>query len=58
MASEPFAARALLSGLEMLGERIAWETMIERCHNGITKEAIAEALKLSGEALLKRADEA
>jgi uncharacterized protein (DUF433 family) len=37
--------------LEMLGDGMAWETIIERCHNSIGKEAIAEAVKLSGEAL-------
>ena len=43
--------------LEMLGEGMAWETIIEQCHNSITKDAIAEAVKLSGEAFLKHADE-
>jgi uncharacterized protein (DUF433 family) len=43
--------------LEMLADGMAWETIIEQCHNSITKEAIAEAVKLSGEAFLKRAEE-
>jgi len=43
--------------LEMLAEGLAWETIIEECHNSITKDAIAEAIKLSGEAFLKHADE-
>jgi hypothetical protein len=27
---------------------MAWETIIERCHHSITKDAIAEASKLCG----------
>jgi hypothetical protein len=43
--------------LEMLVDGMAWETIIEQCHNSITKNAIAEAVKLSGEAFLRHADE-
>jgi uncharacterized protein (DUF433 family) len=43
--------------LEMLADGMAWETIIEQCHNSITKDAIAEAVKLSGEAFLRHADE-
>ncbi len=43
--------------LEMLADGMDWETIIEQCHNSITKDAIAEAVKLSGEAFLKLADE-
>ena len=43
--------------LEMVADGLAWETIIERCHNSITRDAIAEAVKLSGEAFLKHADE-
>jgi uncharacterized protein (DUF433 family) len=43
--------------IEMLADGMAWETIIEQCHNSITKDAIAEAVKLSGEAFLKHADE-
>lgn len=43
--------------LEMLAEGLAWETIIEECHDSISKEAIAEAIRLSGEAFLKHADE-
>jgi len=43
--------------LEMLADGLAWETIIQECHNSITKDAIAEAIKLSGEAFLKHADE-
>ena len=43
--------------LEMLADGMAWESIIEECHNSITKDAIAEAVKLSGEAFLKPVDE-
>lgn len=43
--------------LEMLAEGLAWETIIEECHYSITKDAIAEAIRLSGEAFLRHADE-
>ncbi len=43
--------------MEMLAEGMSWETIIEQCHNSITKDAIAEAVKLSGEAFLKHTDE-
>ena len=38
--------------LEMLADGMAWETIIEQCHDSITKDAIAEAVKLPGEPLL------
>jgi uncharacterized protein (DUF433 family) len=41
--------------LEMVAEGLAWETIIEEWHDSITKEAIAEAVKLSSEAFLKHA---
>jgi uncharacterized protein (DUF433 family) len=43
--------------VEMLARGMAWETIIEECHHSITKEAIAEAITLSGEAFLKHANE-
>jgi uncharacterized protein (DUF433 family) len=43
--------------LDMLARGLAWETIVEECHHSITKDAIAEAVKLSGEAFLKHADE-
>lgn len=43
--------------LEMLADGLAWESIIEQCHNSITKDAIAEAIKLSSEAVLKHTDE-
>lgn len=43
--------------LEMVAEGMVWENIIEQWHGNITKEAIAEAVKLSSEAFLKYADE-
>ena len=43
--------------LEMLADGLSWETIIEECHNSITKDAIAEAVKLAGEAFVRHADE-
>ncbi len=43
--------------LEMMAEGMAWESIIEQCHHSITKDAIAEAIKLAGEAFLNHADE-
>ncbi|MBM4044003.1 MAG: DUF433 domain-containing protein [Planctomycetes bacterium] len=43
--------------LEMVAEGMAWEAIIEQWHGSITKEAIAEAVKLSSEAFLKHVDE-
>lgn len=43
--------------LSMVTKGLAWETIVERCHNSITKDAIAEAVKLASEAFLKHADE-
>ncbi|MBM4457275.1 MAG: DUF433 domain-containing protein [Chloroflexi bacterium] len=43
--------------LDMLAEGLAWETIIEECHNSIGKDAIAEAIKLSGQAFIMHADE-
>jgi hypothetical protein len=36
---------------------MAWEAIIERWHGSISKEAIAEAVRLAREALLNHADE-
>ncbi|MBI4785943.1 MAG: DUF433 domain-containing protein [Chloroflexi bacterium] len=35
--------------LEMVAAGLAWETIIAECHNSITKDAIVEAVSLSGE---------
>ncbi len=42
--------------LQMVAQGMAWETIIYECHNTITKDAIAEAVKLSSEAFIKHAD--
>ena len=43
--------------LDMVARGMAWETIVDECHNSITQAAIAEAVKLSGEAFLKHANE-
>jgi len=40
--------------LEMVAEGLAWETIIEQWHQDITKEAIAEAVKLSSDVFSTR----
>ena len=41
--------------LDLLAKGMSWEQIIEQCHGSISAEAIAEAVKLSGEAFLKHA---
>lgn len=43
--------------IEMLANGLAWETIIEQCHNSIGREAIAESIRLSGLAFLKHVDD-
>ncbi len=43
--------------LEQVASGMAWETIIEEWHDSITKEAIAEAVQLATQALMKHADE-
>jgi uncharacterized protein (DUF433 family) len=43
--------------LEMVAEGLAWETIIEQWNGSISKDSIAEAVKLSSEAFLKHTDE-
>ncbi|MEW5941604.1 MAG: DUF433 domain-containing protein [Chloroflexota bacterium] len=43
--------------LEMVADGMAWETIIEQWRNDITKEGIAEAVRLSSEAFFKHTDE-
>ncbi len=43
--------------LEMVAEGMAWETIVEQWHNSVSKDAIAEAVRLSSEAFLKHAEE-
>jgi uncharacterized protein (DUF433 family) len=42
--------------LEMLAEGLLWDEIIYECHNRISRDAIAEAIRLSGQAFLKHAD--
>ncbi len=43
--------------LEQVAEGSAWETIIEEWGGAVTEEAIAEAVHLASQALLKHADE-
>lgn len=43
--------------LEQVASGMAWETIIEEWHDSITKEAIAEAVQLAMQALMKHSDE-
>ena len=43
--------------LDLLAKGLSWEQISELCHHSISAEAIAEAVKLSGEAFLKHAEE-
>lgn len=36
---------------------MAWETIVEEWHKSISKEAIAEAVELATQALMKHSDE-
>lgn len=42
--------------LEQVASGMAWETIIEEWHDSITKEAIAEAVQLAMQALMKHSD--
>ena len=43
--------------LDQVSSGMAWEAIIEEWNGNITKEAIAEAVQLATQALLKHADE-
>ena len=43
--------------LEQIAEGLAWETIIEEWRGSINREAIAEAVRLSGQAFLDHAEE-
>lgn len=43
--------------LEMVATGMAWETIIEQCHNSITKEAISEAVFLASKVFAEHAHE-
>ena len=53
-----FAVRVFLSVTFWMTLRgMAWEAIIERWHGSISKDAIAEAVRLAREALVNHADE-
>jgi uncharacterized protein (DUF433 family) len=43
--------------LDMVASGMAWETIVEQCHNRITQEAIAEAVSLAYKAFRDHAHE-
>jgi len=43
--------------LEQVASGMAWETIIEEWHGSLTKEAIAEAVRLASQAFLEHVDE-
>ena len=43
--------------LEMVAEGMDWEAFIRECHGSINREAIAEAIRLAGRALLEQSPE-
>lgn len=43
--------------LEQVARGMAWETIMEEWHGSITQEAMAEAVQLAAQALLKHTDE-
>ncbi len=43
--------------LDMVASGLAWETIIEQCHNSVTEEALAEAVLLASKAFLDHAQE-
>jgi len=43
--------------LEMVANGMAWETIVEEWGGSITEDAIAEAVRLAGQAFLEHADE-
>jgi uncharacterized protein (DUF433 family) len=43
--------------LEMVASGMAWEAIIEQCHDSITEEAISEAVSLASKAFAEHAHE-
>ena len=43
--------------LEQLANGMAWETIVEEWRGAVTKEAIAEAVRLANQAFIEHADE-
>jgi heme oxygenase len=41
----------------MVASGLAWETIVEQCHNSVIEEAIAEAVSLASKAFLEHAQE-
>jgi hypothetical protein len=41
----------------MVASGMAWDTIIEQCHNSITKEAISEAVSLASKVFAEHAHE-
>lgn len=42
--------------LDQLANDMSWDTIVEEWRGSVTKEAIAEAIRLSGKAFLEHAD--
>jgi len=43
--------------LEMVGEGMAWESIVAEFDGGVTKEAVAEAVQLASRSFIKHARE-
>jgi uncharacterized protein (DUF433 family) len=43
--------------LDLVAEGTDWRTIVEQCHGSITRQAIAEAVRLAGRAFLDHADQ-
>jgi uncharacterized protein (DUF433 family) len=43
--------------LDLVAQGTDWRTIVEQCHGGITRQGIAEAVRLAGRAFLDHADE-
>lgn len=41
--------------LQMVADGMGWDTIIEQCHNSITREAIAEAVSLASKTFVEHA---
>jgi uncharacterized protein (DUF433 family) len=40
--------------LELVAEGMDWDKIIKQCHGNVTRPAIAEAVRLAGQAISKR----
>ena len=50
--------RILVKGvLELVADGMAWDRIVKECHNSISREAIAEAVRLAGRAFLDHVDD-